>query len=196
MSMMLSSCTLLSMAPPQSASGKFSPAALQLRTKQPAASSLAIALPRAATYKVGRAPRLVCHALAYDIPPNALLVHPSVGDDNTWKIDAKHKDHITLEFKVGDKTNENNLEVTTTKDQALNFWLVIKYKGDGSDGSLATSLDARLLMPPGYDGKKGMKAEILPDGWLHVVIAKPKQETDTENIKVTKLNPNQSSDDR
>ncbi|CAL4898370.1 unnamed protein product [Urochloa decumbens] len=181
---MLSSCTPLSLAPPAPAPGKFSPATLQLRTKQPAASSAAVALPRAAPrHKVSRALRLVCQAQPYDIPPTA-LVHPKVGHYGDWKIN-EDKDRITLAFMVGDKTKVDNLEVTATRDQVLNLWLlVIRYNSNGSDGSLATSLDANLVMPPGYDDKNVMTAEILPDGWLDIIIAKPKQEP--KNIKVTK----------
>ncbi|CAN6334592.1 unnamed protein product [Urochloa humidicola] len=174
---MLSPCTLLSLAP-----GKFSPAALQLRTKQPEASSPVVAFPLAAPRynKVSGAPRLVCHAQPheYKILPTA-LVHPKSGRYGDWKINDD-EERITLEFDVGEETKEDNLLVTTTEDHAL---LVIKYKGDGKDNSLATKLDARLLMPPGYDDKKVMRAEILPNGWLEIVIAKPKPPA---NIPVTK----------
>ncbi|KAG2564513.1 uncharacterized protein LOC120681970 [Panicum virgatum] len=174
---MLSSYTFLSLAPAQ---GKFSPAPLQLR-KQPAASSSVVVVPWAPC-KVSRAPRLACYSKknTYDILPTA-LVHPSVGDHGNWKM-AEDKDHITLDFNVGRETEVSELEVATTRDQAL---LVIRYKGDSSDvNNPAASLDVRLLMPPGYDGNKVMKAEILSDGWLKIIIAKPKQEPTT--IKVTK----------
>ncbi|CAL4905666.1 unnamed protein product [Urochloa decumbens] len=181
MSMLMSSCALLSLAP---APGKFSPAVLQLRTKQPAAPPSAVALPRPAPrYNVSRALRLVCHAHTYDIPPTA-LVHPSGGEEGKWRI-SENNERITLYFNVGEETMAGNLEVAVTKDQAL---LVIKYKGDGKDKSLATKLDARLLMPPGYDSKKVMKAEILRDGWLEIMIAKPKQEPP---VPVTKQNTTQ-----
>ncbi|CAL4898373.1 unnamed protein product [Urochloa decumbens] len=176
---MLSSCTLLSLAP---APGKFSPGSLQLRTKQPTASSAAAALPWATPYKVSRAPRLVCHAQTYNIVPTA-LVHPSSGIQGKWKT-TDDEDRIILEFNVGEGTKEGELSVTTTKDQALTVWLVIRYKGDRSDGSLVTSLDAHLQMPPGYDKNNVMKAEILSNGWLQIIINKPKPQTD--DIKVTK----------
>ncbi|RCV19206.1 hypothetical protein SETIT_3G365600v2 [Setaria italica] len=184
MSMMMSSYTLPSLvpaAPPRAPEKLFSPAALQLRKQRAAAvASPGAALPWA-PWKLPRALRLACHAQphTYDIPPSA-LVTPKVGQHGHWKINDDD-DRITLEFNVGDKTEEGNLEVATTKDQAL---LVIRYTGDRSDDSPATSLDARLLMPPGCN--KVMKAEILPNGWLEVIIAKPKQEP--VNIKVTKQN--------
>ncbi|CAL4891423.1 unnamed protein product [Urochloa decumbens] len=169
---MLSSCTLLSLAPPAApAPGKFSPAVLQLRMKQSWG---------AATCKVPRAPPFVCHA--YNIPPTA-LVYPSRGNHGNWKI-GDDEDRITLELKVGAETKEGDLEVTTVKD-ALTVWLVIRKTGDRSDGSLlATEPDARLQMPPGYDKKNVMKAEILRNGWLEIRIDKPKPQI--EKIQVTK----------
>ncbi|TKW29234.1 hypothetical protein SEVIR_3G382800v4 [Setaria viridis] len=188
MSMMMSSYTLPSLVPaaPPRAPEKFSPAALQLRKQRAAAvASPGAALPWA-PWKLPRALRLACHAQPpYDIPPSALVTHKT-GNHRTWKINDDD-DRITLEFDVGYKTEEGKLEVATTKDQAL---LIIRYTGDRGDDSPATSLDARLLMPPGYDGNKVMKAEILPNGWLEVVIAKPKQEP--VNIKVTKQNKTDS----
>ncbi|CAN6334591.1 unnamed protein product [Urochloa humidicola] len=192
---MLSSCTLLSMAPPAPAPalGKFSPATLQLRTKQPAASSLAVALPRAAPrYKLSRALRLVCHAepLEYDILPYD-LVRPSIGDQDhdSWMIKDKNNE-ITLKFKVGSGTEKKNMEVKTIKHQPLVVWLHIKYKGDGKDNSLATKLDVSLQMPPGYEHKNVTTAAILGD-FLEIIITKP---TKQENlpIEVTKKDENQS----
>ncbi|CAN6356680.1 unnamed protein product [Urochloa humidicola] len=181
---MLSSCTLLSLAPPAvPAPGKFPPAVLQLRrTKQPTASPSAMALPKPAPrYKVSRAPRLVCHAHTYDIQPSVLL-HPSVGEYDNWRIN-ENKDHIVLGFNVGKDTKEDKLEVRTTKDHE-ELWLVIKYKqGDGSDNdnSPASSLNARLQMPRGYVEDNVMQAEILRDGWLQIIIEKPKPTISPEN---------------
>ncbi|CAN6329581.1 unnamed protein product [Urochloa humidicola] len=188
---MLSSCTLLSMAPPALAPAKFSPATLKLRTKQPAASSLAVALPRAAPrYKLSRALRLVCHAtqpLEYDILPSA-LVHPSIGDHRSWKI-YDDMDHITLMFNVGKGTEEKNLEVKTVEDPALALWLHIRYKGEVKDNSLATKLDIRLQMPPGYGDKNVMTTELLPDGFLLIIITKPKKDNFTKQVTKPKENP-------
>ncbi|CAN6334598.1 unnamed protein product [Urochloa humidicola] len=188
---MLSSCTLLSMAPAAPAPGKFSPATLKLRTKQPPASSPAVALPRAVPrYKVSRALRLVCHAaqpLEYDILPSA-LVHPSIGDHRSWKI-YDDMDHITLMFNVGKGTEEKNLEVKTIEDPALVLWLHIRYKGDGKDNSLATKLDTRLQMPPGYGDKNVMTTELLPDGFLLIIITKPKKDDFTKPVTKPKDNP-------
>ncbi|CAN6343539.1 unnamed protein product [Urochloa humidicola] len=180
---MLSSCTLLSLAPPARAPGnKFSPGTRQLRTKQPAASSPSVVtLPWTARCKVSRVTRFVCHAKKYNILPTA-LVHPPVADHDNWRIN-ENKDHIILEFYVGVGTKASNLEVTTTKDEALNVFLVIRYTGDGTDGSLATSLDASLLMPPGYDQKNVMKAEMLRSGWLLIMIEKPKSQTEKVEVK-------------
>ncbi|CAN6334589.1 unnamed protein product [Urochloa humidicola] len=179
---MLSSCTLLSLAAPPAAPvpGKFPPAVLQLRTKQPTASPSAMALPRPAPrYKVSRALRLVCHAHTYDIQPSVLL-YPSVGEYDTWRIN-ENKDHIVLGFNVGKDTKEDKLEVRTTKDHGV-LWLVIKYKqGDGSDNSPASSLNVRLEMPRGYTEDNVMQAEILRDGWLQIIIEKPKPTISPEN---------------
>ncbi|CAN6338720.1 unnamed protein product [Urochloa humidicola] len=88
---MLSSFTLRSLAPPAAPSaGKFSSAVLQLRIKQSWG---------AAPCKVSRAPRFVCHARSYDIPPTA-LVYPSRGNHGNWKI-SDDEDRITLELKGG-----------------------------------------------------------------------------------------------
>ncbi|CAN6343505.1 unnamed protein product [Urochloa humidicola] len=178
---MLSSCTLLSLAPPAvPAPGKFPPAVLQLRTKQPTASPSAMALPKPAPRsKVSRALRLVCHAHTYDIQPSVLL-HPSVGEYDNWRIN-ENKDHIVLGFNVGKDTEEEKLEVRTTKDHG-ELWLVIKYNGDGSDdNSPASSLNTRLQMPRGYVEDNVMQAEILRDGWLQIIIEKPKPTISPDN---------------
>ncbi|CAN6356679.1 unnamed protein product [Urochloa humidicola] len=132
-----------------------------------------LSLARAAPWKVSRALRLVCHALTYeyDIPPT-VLVRPSGAEAGKWWI-IENNERITLNINVGPETMASNLDVVLTKDQSL---LIIRYKGDGKDNSLATKLDARLLMPPGYDSKKVMGAEILRDGWQQIMIEKPKPE--------------------
>jgi hypothetical protein len=104
-------------------------------------------------------------------------VHPSpTSDSDNWRI-TEDKDHINLKFNVGESTRKDKLEVATA-DQVL---LTVRYTGSRDEDSLASELDARLLMPIGYDGKK-VKAAIVPGGWLQITIAKPKHETDKIEI--------------
>jgi hypothetical protein len=78
---------------------------------------------------------------------------------------------IILKLRVEELTTKDQLKVETTDDLEL---LVIKYAGNVNDGSPASSLDLRLLVPPGYDGKK-VKAKLFK-GWLVVAMAKPKHD--------------------
>lgn len=100
-------------------------------------------------------------------------MHPSpASDGDNWRI-TEDKDHINLKFNVGESTKKDKLEVAMTEDQVL---LTVRYTGSHDEDSPASELDARLLMPLGYDGKK-VKAAIMHGGWLQITIAKPKHET-------------------
>lgn len=104
------------------------------------------------------------------------LVHPSIlgGDHGSWSI-TEDTDHITVKLNVGDLgRDKDKLEVSTIpQGQGL---LVIKYTGDSKDETPVSSMDVRLLMPPGYDVNK-VKASIMPNGnWLEVTIARPQLE--------------------
>lgn len=101
-------------------------------------------------------------------------MHPYEKKDGDWRL-TNEKDQIILKFLVGNTTNEKNLEVATTDDQTL---LVIRYKKEEDESSSQASspdLDVRLLMPPDYDSNK-IRATKEPDGWLQIVIPKPKHE--------------------
>ncbi|CAD6258728.1 unnamed protein product [Miscanthus lutarioriparius] len=172
---MLSSCTtLLSRAPP--APGKSSPAsALQLRSRQPAAASVAALRWASRKESRSRAALFACHAQKYNIEPSA-LVHPRAFDGSDWSL-GEEKNRIILSLNVGESTTEKDLEVATTEDQTL---LVIRYNKEdkSSSSSPASSLDVRLLMPPGYDSNK-MQAIMWNTGWLEISIPKPKHERKT-----------------
>ncbi|KXG27601.1 uncharacterized protein LOC110435735 [Sorghum bicolor] len=191
MAMSLSSCTTLLMswaaAPP--APGKSSPGAgslmQQLRRRQPppaAASSSVEALRWASSScklqvesRSRRAAVFACHALnkySYHIDPTALVYRPTTTLAGTnWRIsEDKDKDLIILELEVGELT-QDKLEVSTT-DHVL---LVVKYTGDINDEWRASSLDVRLLMPPGYDDKN-VGAMMVSKGWLKITIPKPKHQ--------------------
>lgn len=106
------------------------------------------------------------------------LVHPSIlgGEHGNWSI-TEDTDHITVKLNVGE-LDKDKLEVSTIHEgQGL---LAIKYTGDSNNETQVSSLDVRLLMPPGYDVNK-VKASIMPNGnWLEVTIARP-------NLKPTKI---------
>ncbi|OEL19274.1 hypothetical protein BAE44_0019707 [Dichanthelium oligosanthes] len=156
---MLGSYTLLSGARPLP--GKLSHQALQLR--KPLAASVALpCVPFIPCKQHSRAPRFVCYA-----EKNTYNIQP--GGGNNWSI-TEDNTHVTLKFNVGDKTSQDKLSVTTTEDLVH---LVIKYTGDPKDDSPASEMDVRLLMPYGYDCKQ-VTASIGHDGWLHVIITKPK----------------------
>ncbi|XP_066341121.1 uncharacterized protein [Miscanthus floridulus] len=188
MAMSLSSCTTLLMtraaapAPrPTPTPGKSSSGAgsLQLRSRQPAAASSVEALRWASSSckesRSRRAALFACHALnkySYHIEPAALVYRPTTTSAGTnWRIwEDKDKDLIILELEVGELA-QDKLEVSTT-DHVL---LVVKYKVDINDEWRASSLDVRLLMPPGYD-EKNVGAMMLSKGWLQITIPKPKHE--------------------
>jgi hypothetical protein len=102
----------------------------------------------------------------------ALVYRPTTTSAGTnWRIsEDKDKDLIILELEVGELT-QDKLEVAT-RDHVL---LVVRYMGDINDEWRASSLDVRLLMPPGYDEKK-VEAMMLSKGWLKITIPKPKHE--------------------
>jgi HSP20 family molecular chaperone IbpA len=92
---------------------------------------------------------------------------------------------IVLSLNVGESTTDKDLEVATTEDQTL---LVIRYnkkEEDKSSSSPASSLDVRLLMPPGYDSNK-MQAILWNTGWLEISIPKPTHEPITIPITPSK----------
>nr|CAB3452397.1 unnamed protein product [Digitaria exilis] len=108
----------------------------------------------------------------------ALVYRPPSGQSATnWKI-LEEKDLIILGLEVGDLGKEK-LNVSTT-DHVL---LVAKYTGDINEEPRASSLDVRLLMPPGYD-EKNVHAT-LSKGWLNITIPKPKHEPNTIEISST-----------
>jgi HSP20 family molecular chaperone IbpA len=103
-------------------------------------------------------------------------VHPRAFDGSDWSL-GEDKNRIILSLNVGESTTEEDLEVATTEDQTL---LVIRYKKKEEDksSSPASSLDVRLLMPPGYDSNK-MQGIMWNTGWLEISIPKPKHERKT-----------------
>jgi HSP20 family molecular chaperone IbpA len=115
----------------------------------------------------------------------ALVYRPTPTSGGTnWKIwEDKDKDLIILELEVGELA-QDKLEVSTT-DHVL---LVVKYKGDINDEWRASSLDVRLLMPPGYDDKN-VGAMMVPKGWLTITIPKPKHEPNKITISSSPPSP-------
>lgn len=108
-------------------------------------------------------------ALAYPA-----TTHASNGTN--WKI-TQETDVIVLELEVGESMTKDKLEVATA-DHVL---LVVRYKGHINDEWRASSLDVRLLMPPGNDDKN-VKAIMQSNGWLKITIPKPKHELDDITI--------------
>lgn len=99
-------------------------------------------------------------------------MHPREKSDGDWRL-KEEADQITLKFMVGTETSTEELEVATTDDQTLLLIRYIKKEGKSSS-SPASSLDVRLLMPPGYDSNK-MQVMKLYNGWLEISIPKPKK---------------------
>ena len=89
------------------------------------------------------------------------------------------EDLVILKLRVGESA-KGKVEVVTTTDQTH---LVIKYTGDINDETQASKLNVPLALPPGYDGSK-VQARWF-DGWLVILIAKPKhgaEKTETKQI--------------
>ena len=100
----------------------------------------------------------------------------SAGED--WNV-MGDEDLVILKLRVGEVAKDK-VEVGTTTDQTH---LVIKYTGDINDETQASKLNVPLALPPGYDGSK-VQARWF-DGWLVILIAKPKhgaEKTETKQI--------------